>query len=249
MRDKIINIHKPIGISPLDVIRLLQKKNPEYKDTSITYAGRLDPIAEGVLLLLVGDEVHKAEEYMKLDKEYEAEILFGFSTDTYDILGIAQAQALRLIVVLEEIKREIKNLKGEISLPLPPYSSYKIKGKPLFMWAREGKLDEIEISTRTTQIHKAEILDSYEISENELLTQITKKINLVKGDFRQEEIMSKWREILNMKNKYLVIKVRFNVSSGTYIRSIAHHLGGTLLGLVRTKVGEFDIKDSILLTK
>ncbi|MFQ5729908.1 MAG: hypothetical protein ACE5GN_06070 [Waddliaceae bacterium] len=247
-----INIYKPIGISPLDVIKLLKEKNPEYRDVSITYAGRLDPMAEGILLLLTGDEVYKKEEYQKLDKEYEAEILFGFQTDTYDVLGLPQL--LHSNEVVGDIEKEIKNMVGEISLPLPPYSSYKINGKPLFMWAREGKLGEIEIPTRTTQIYEAEVLDSlpagrhgYEVSEKDLLEKITEKINLVKGDFRQEEILEKWREVLKKKNKYLVVKARFKVSSGTYIRSIAHHLGGVLLSLTRTKVGEFDIKDSIKL--
>ena len=239
-----INVYKPVGISPLDVIKLLQEKNPEYRGVSVTYAGRLDPLAEGVLLLLAGEEVHKKEEYMKLDKEYEAEMLFGFETDTYDILGIPQPVEV-FKKTLESAKREIGNLKGEISLPLPSYSSYKINGKPLFMWAREGKLDEIEIPERTTQIHDTEVLDSYEVSSEELLKKITEKINLVKGDFRQEEILNKWQEVLNKENKYFLAKVKFNVSSGTYIRSIAHSLGGVLLGLTRTKVGDFDIKNSI----
>mgnify|MGYP000153282325 CR=1 FL=1 len=84
----ILNIYKPVGLSPLDIINILKDKSPEYQDVPITYAGRLDPMAEGVLLLLAGDEVHKNEEYQKLDKEYEAEILIGFNTDTYDVLGI-----------------------------------------------------------------------------------------------------------------------------------------------------------------
>ena len=240
--EDILNIYKPIGISPLDVIKLLQEKNPKYKDVPMTYAGRLDPVAEGVLLLLAGEDVHKKEEYMKLEKQYEAEILFGFETDTYDILGINQTtQSTGLF------EEKIKNLKGEITLPLPPYSSYKINGKPLFMWAREGKLGDIEIPMRTTQIHSTQVLDSYEISSTELLKRITEKVNLVKGDFRQEEILNKWQEVLKDEQKYSVAKTKFNVSSGTYIRSIAHSLGGVLLGLTRTKVGEFDIEDSIKL--
>jgi len=245
---KIINIYKPVGFSPLDAIELLREKNQEYKDIPITYAGRLDPIAEGVLILLTGDEVHKSEEYQKLDKEYEAEILFGFETDTYDILGIPQLLRLTeaIIDIEKEVENKIKNLKGEISLPLPPYSSYKIKGRPLFMWAREGKLGEIEIPIRTTKIHSAEILDSYKISASDLLTQITEKIKKVKGDFRQEKILKKWHEVLSEKQdqKYFIAKAKFNVLSGTYIRSIAHDLEGVLFSLKRTKVGEFDIKNS-----
>ena len=114
------------------------------------------------------------------------------------------------------------------------------------MWAREGKLDEIEIPMRTTQIYNAEFLSSREINEVDLLAEITEKINLVKGDFRQEEVLENWQEVLNKEDqKYFIVKAKFNVSSGTYIRSIAYRLGGILLGLTRTKVGNFDIKDSV----
>lgn len=249
-----INIYKPVGVSPLDVINLLKEKNLEYKDMPMTYAGRLDPLAEGVLILLSGDEVHKKEEYMKLDKEYEAEILFGFETDTYDILGIPEV--LWLTIVPKEVEKRIKNLVGEISLSLPPYSSYKINGKPLFMWAREDRLNEIEIPMRTTTVYNAEVIDSlpagrygYEIGSKELFKRITDKVNLVKGDFRQEEVLKSWEEVSKDEGKYLIVKAKFNVSSGTYIRSIAHSLGGVLFSLKRTKVGGFDIKDSIKIDK
>ncbi|MCX6720304.1 MAG: hypothetical protein NTW11_00645 [Candidatus Staskawiczbacteria bacterium] len=62
-------------------------KNPEYLNVPMTYAGRLDPMASGVLVVLAGPEIKNKEKYLALDKEYEFSILFGFSTDTYDILG------------------------------------------------------------------------------------------------------------------------------------------------------------------
>ena len=88
--NNIFNVFKPVGISPLDAIKILKEKYPELKDEKMTYAGRLDPLAEGALLILAGNAVHKKEKYLKLDKEYEGEILFGFNTDTYDILGLSK---------------------------------------------------------------------------------------------------------------------------------------------------------------
>jgi len=85
---------------------------------------------------------------------------------------------------------------------------------------------------------------------------IKQKISLIKGDFRQEEILNRWQKMLpkscsSIKTvTFLIAKVKINCSSGTYIRSIAHHLGkelktgAVLLNLKRTKVGNFDIKDS-----
>ena len=248
--NNLFNVYKPIGISPLDVINLLKEKYPGLKSDKMTYAGRLDPMAEGVLLILAGKAVHEKEKYLKLDKEYGGEILFGFETDTYDILGLPKRDKQPTSrTVLDGI---IKNLEGEISLPLPPYSSYKINGKPLFQWAKEGKLDEIKIPMRQTKINSAEMLSLSEVSGEKLLKTIEQKINLIKGDFRQKEILAKWREVLNDdKNNYQVAKVKITCSSGTYIRSIAHHLGkelkigSTLFNLTRTKVGYFDIKNSL----
>ncbi|MDE1988462.1 MAG: hypothetical protein KGJ58_03695 [Patescibacteria group bacterium] len=85
---QVLNIYKKAGETPLETISRFRADNQEYQKEKITYAGRLDPLAEGVLILLVGDAVYEKEKYLKTDKEYEAEILFGFETDTYDILGL-----------------------------------------------------------------------------------------------------------------------------------------------------------------
>lgn len=258
MKSGILNIYKPVGLSPFDMIKLLRQKDPEYSDAKITYAGRLDPMAEGVLVLLVGEAVHELSEYIKSDKEYESEILFGFETDTYDVLGFLQDEVSSQesnSVLLEKIKNKIKQMKREISLPFPPYSSYKIKGKPLFAYARENRLEEIDIPIKTTEIYDTEVLDSCEIKSEDLLNKITEKINKVSGDFRQEKTLKKWQERLrgNKTIKYLVVKARFSVSSGTYVRAIAHLLGqefcvgAILFSLKRTRVGEFELTDSVRL--
>src|SRR3989344_725904 len=84
----VLNIYKKAGETPLEVINCLKLRCPEYKSVKITYAGRLDPLAKGAIILLAGNAIHKKENYLKLDKEYEAEILLGFETDTYDVLGL-----------------------------------------------------------------------------------------------------------------------------------------------------------------
>ena len=56
--------------------------NPEHQESKITYAGRLDPMAEGLLILLTDDDVHKKEEFIGLDKIYEVDFVLGVSTDS-----------------------------------------------------------------------------------------------------------------------------------------------------------------------
>jgi len=83
---KTINLYKPVGMTPLQAVEKLREKNTVYNGKKMSYAGRLDPMAEGVLLILVGDENKKMKQYMGFDKEYKAEILFGFSSDSNDVL-------------------------------------------------------------------------------------------------------------------------------------------------------------------
>ena len=79
---KVIVLNKKEGETPLESLENFRAKNKKYQDVKMTYAGRLDPMASGVLLVLAGDETKNKEKYLNLDKEYEFEILFGFATDT-----------------------------------------------------------------------------------------------------------------------------------------------------------------------
>jgi len=252
---RILNIYKKAGETPLEAINRFRANNPEYQSVKITYAGRLDPLAEGVLILLAGDGVYEKEKYLKLDKEYEAEILFGFETDTYDILGLPKMKKVIKDFNRNELTGFLNNFLGKNSFPFPPYSSYKIKGKALFQWAREGKIKEIKIPEKEREIYEIKITRLRKIGGKNLLAQINKKIQKVKGDFRQEKILKRWEKILknNAGIKFQTASIKIKCSSGTYIRSIAHKLGkelknaGILLNLRRTKVGNFDIKDSLLI--
>lgn len=251
--EKILNIYKPLGASPLNAIELFRKQNSEYKDVKLGYAGRLDPMAEGVLLVLIGEELKKQRAYWALDKEYEAEILFGFETDTYDILGVPKI--LKYKAIPENFKKHLKNFEGKFTFEYPPYSSRTVNGKPLFWWARRNKLDEIKIPKKTVEIKNIEFLNKKSIDKKELEKIIIQRINLVQGNFRQKLIKITWKKILKetKQEKFYIIKIRALVSSGTYIRSIAQRLGETLgtgavlFHLKRTRVDKFIIKNSIKL--
>src|SRR4051812_27894414 len=80
-------VYKRRRETPLEALERFRLEFPRYKDEVLSYAGRLDPMAEGLLIVLVGDENKKRQEYLGLPKEYIVEILFGFETDTHDILG------------------------------------------------------------------------------------------------------------------------------------------------------------------
>lgn len=245
----IYNLFKPVGFSPLDLIKIFKEKNADLKESKMTYAGRLDPMAEGVVLILSDEDRFKKDDFLKFDKVYKADILFGVETDTYDVLGIPQ-----LINSDSGIKFDssiIKSLIGTHLINVPIYSSIIVNSKPLFEFARKDKLDNVKVPRRKMIIKDADYLKKSLIDGQDLLKQIEEKIKLVDGDFRQEEIIKSWQYILkDSKIKFLAIKINLHVTSGTYIRSIAHELGkklgcgAILLNLSRTSVGKYNIQDS-----
>ncbi len=217
-----------------------------YEKVNMTYLGRLDPMAEGLLLVLAGDTKDK-DEFLKLDKTYEFEILWGFSTDTYDVLGLTTeigSMPEKLDIKMERLLKDIKDKKTQ---SYPPYSSRTVGGKALHAWAREGRIDEIEIPKRDIKIFHIEHIRTRLILQKEILAEIIKKVDLVRGDFRQEQIKKNWQKVLNKKEMCLISKFKIDVSSGTYIRSLAHEMGKKLgtcalaYSIKRTRVGEYKI--------
>lgn len=230
---KIILLNKKEGETPLEALNSFRiknsKKHKEYKDIKMTFAGRLDPMASGALLVLTGEETKNKEKYLALEKEYDFEVLFGFATDTYDILGkvIPQRQDLRGKMDKRELEKEIrKNIKsfiGENIQKYPIYSSKTVKGKPLFMYARAG--EDVDIPERKIFIKKLKLEKIREIDNRKLFKNIEKRIKKVKGDFRQAEILKIWKKELIISNKFFVASFKIKCSSGTYVRVIANFLG------------------------
>lgn len=245
----IIPFYKNIGETPLDVVEHFKKNNIEYRQVPMTYAGRLDPLAEGLLILLAGEECIKKDEYTSLSKEYELTILFGFSTDTYDLLGKVTGESKDKITIPDDFSEILKKFTGKITQKYPPYSSRTTQGKPLWQWAREGKLDKVEIPTHQVIVHSIDVGKFSEITGKELLNKIKKVVQLVSGDFRQEEILKIWEEELVGKedNIFPILKIVVNAGSGTYMRVLANDIGEMLdvtalaYHIKRTKIGEYTV--------
>jgi len=240
----IFELYKKEGQTPLEAMEEFRKENLEYKDQKMTYAGRLDPMAEGVLLILTGEDCKEKQKYLGLNKEYEFEILWGFQTDTYDILGIptwtSDVQVAQHSNILKNVGM-LGEMKGKFIQKYPPYSSMTVNGKQLFQWAREGRLDEIKIPEQEVEVYSTELLGERYLSSEELMENILRRIDKVNGDFRQEEIKNKWSDILSrletgFPSRFLISRVKIKCSGGTYIRGIVNDLGGTVFSLKRTKI-------------
>lgn len=242
-------LYKNLGETPNQCILRFKKDSPEYANTPMTYAGRLDPMAEGLLLVLSGEELMNKDKYLDLQKTYEFEILWGFETDTLDLLGLVSLNNKVHNVEKEKIQDKLKNSIGKFEQLYPSYSSKPVLGKPLFQWAREGRLSEIEIPKHMVEIFDINYLSRRTISKEYLLEDINSKILRVSGDFRQKETLEKWQEILekSKEKEFSIDKFSTTVSSGFYVRQfvqdIANSLGvvATTFHIKRISVGGFKI--------
>jgi len=243
----VISLYKPVGISPVQLINTFKEQNPEYKDVKISPAGKLDPLAHGVMVLLVGDENKKRREYELSDKVYQFQAVIGFGTDSYDICGLSVIGSPNIAVSDESLKNILRTYKGKQRQKFPPFSSYKIKGKPLFNWALRNKLNEITIPEKEIEIYDIKLLNTKYINGHELYTDIKERISLLKGNFRQEEIMKRWENNIEIEKRYQVIEMEAHVSSGTYIRGIVNDLGirigakATAIEINRIRSGKYTV--------
>ncbi len=240
---KILILNKKEGETPLAAMEAFRGKHKTYKDVKMTYAGRLDPMATGLLLVLVGEETKKKEKYLGLSKEYAFDILFGFSTDTYDILGKVTNSLDSATGLETKIKKNIKYFKGTFAQKYPIYSSRTVNGKPLFEYGRSG--EEVEIPEREVSVKSFKFLKMKKISSKSLLQNIEKRIAKVEGDFRQKDILGIWKKELKKDSSYFIASFHIKCSSGTYVRSIANALGDKIgvpalaFSIKRTKIGKW----------
>ncbi len=237
-------LYKKLGETPLAC--LLRYKIDTGETRVMTYAGRLDPLAEGVLLCLIGDECKNKAKYLSLNKKYTFEILVGFSTDTHDLLGLTEVTPLENLGEIDsKLLHSLQSFVGKHHQVYPAYSSKTVNGVQLHTLARANKLGEIDIPSREVEIFELKLCGTRNIFGKELLKDILSKIDLVKGDFRQEQIKEKWKSLLNESISYKICKIEMYCSSGTYVRALIRDLSKKMgipmcaNSIKRTAVGDF----------
>lgn len=142
-----LNIYKEKGQTSFDVIRDLRRITGIKR---IGHTGTLDPMAEGVLVVALGEATKLIEFLMKDGKEYQAEILLGKKSDTYDAEGKIQEVSSQQ-PTLEKITKVLKKFKGEIEQIPPKFSALKIEGKRAYEMARKGR--DFEMKPRKINIY------------------------------------------------------------------------------------------------
>ncbi len=151
--DGILNINKATGMTSHDVVAKIRKI---LKQKRVGHAGTLDPAASGVLPICVGQGTRVAEYLSESGKAYQAEIVFGVVTDTYDSEGTVIRTASTANLTLPQIEETLQHFLGpQMQLP-PRYSAIKLSGQPAYKLARAG--EEVSLAPRPIIISRLEVV-------------------------------------------------------------------------------------------
>ncbi len=159
--DGILLIDKPKGWTSFDVVAKVRgqvKRETGLKKPKVGHTGTLDPLATGLMIVVLGSYCKRAQEFSKLDKVYEVTMKLGQTSTTDDEEGEKTRTGDRRPGT-EEVKQTIQSFVGEIQQTPPAFSAIKINGKRAYKLAREGK--EVKMEPRTVMIH-AITEESYE---------------------------------------------------------------------------------------
>jgi len=149
----VLIIDKPAGLTSHDVVnrvrRLLDQR-------SVGHLGTLDPMATGILPLVIGNFTRLAQFYVNCEKTYEGTVRFGFCTDTYDAEGEPISEPKEVNLRQEDLEPTLARFRGVIEQIPPPFSAKKIKGVPAYKLARKQK--EVKLAPVQVEIKELEVL-------------------------------------------------------------------------------------------
>lgn len=238
-------IYKKLGETSFQAIERFRASDPKYADERLSFAGRLDPMAEGLMLILVGDENDRRDDFLGLDKEYVSEMVLGVSTDSFDVMGKIQKVSGNIEYSEDKVQELFSKYVGKQMQKFPPFSKRHVQGKALFVWASEGRLDEIEIPEHEIEIYSLNIESIETIRLCDVAREAQKRIAHVTGDFRQESIIKQWKVYEHDERQLPIIKYIISCGTGTYVRQFSEDIGSALgcgaltYSIVRTKIGDF----------
>jgi tRNA pseudouridine55 synthase len=149
----VLIIDKPVGLTSHDVVNRVRRIANQ---KSVGHLGTLDPLATGVLPLVLGNFTRLAQFYNASEKTYEGQIRFGFATDTYDAEGDPISPRRELSLSLDELRSLAIQFRGVIEQMPPPFSAKKIHGVPAYRLAR--KHQEVQLKPVRVEVKEFEIL-------------------------------------------------------------------------------------------
>lgn len=190
------------------------------------HGGTLDPLASGVLIVGIGRGTKSLQNYLGCTKTYDTVVLFGKSTDTYDVDGQVVAEKDFAHINEALVREKIAVFRGTFRQMPPLYSALKINGIKACDYVRAGKELPRQLEDREVSVDECELLEWWEEGKHDY----------------------KWPGD-NTAAKAPAVRIRLTVSSGFYVRSFAYDLGSacgslaTMAELVRTRQANFVMQD------
>ncbi len=136
MNDGLLLVDKPGGVTSHDVVGFFRR---HLGRRDIGHAGTLDPMATGLLVLLLGKATKLSDFILNGEKSYQTTVLLGTVTDTDDITGQILGDSKEVSFEKRDLQSALNDLTGELQLPVPIYSAVKVKGQKLYEKARKGE--------------------------------------------------------------------------------------------------------------
>jgi len=151
----LVLVDKPAGMTSQDVVSAVRRLAATRR---VGHTGTLDPMATGLLVILLGEAAKLSEYLVGFDKTYEGTMRLGATSDTYDLQGEVEEHADAKAPDLEALRKLTAPFTGEILQTPPPYSAVKVRGRKLYEYARAG--ETVEVEPRPIRVDEFEILEA-----------------------------------------------------------------------------------------
>jgi len=244
----IFPIFKPLGQSSHQLAAAIGAKSGE----KATHTGTLDPMAEGVLVVLTGEDRFQKAQLSDTKKTYSFEMLFGISTDSLDLLGLPikiESTILDPDTIRVSLTKKLPDFLGTQKQLQPIFSAGRSNGKSFFEYGKSGEALPAPKSNEIT-VYSLELTKCARINREKILTLHSKKIGTVLGEFRQDEILAAWHNITSaLPSTVVIATLTAEVSKRTYIRGLVRDIStaidipATTFSIIRTQNGRFGMAD------
>lgn len=154
-RHGLLLIDKPAGWTSHDLVARVRKI---LNTSSVGHCGTLDPIASGLMVLLVGEATKISNYILENDKSYRVTARLGIQTDTYDTTGKVLAEK-KVDITAEKALQAALDFQGEFEIPVPIFSAAKVNGVKLYEYARSGREDEVQIPKKRMRFYNVKVIE------------------------------------------------------------------------------------------
>lgn len=219
-------LDKPPGPTSYQALCALREGDPSLRGAKLGHAGRLDPLAEGLLVVLVDGENQRSRELRALPKTYEVDVLFGVATDSCDSLGLVTEVRPEVTLDAAALDAALLAWVGTFAQRCPPFSQARVNGRSMIAWGHAGAdVDPPSLPRTITAITRNHLGHR---DFDAVCDEAARRVDLVRGDFRQDAIRARWRAASRRGVALPLATITVDCSAGTYMRALARDLGATL---------------------